>query len=152
MKRYTPLLVLTAGLLQSCAVDPNGQSAMPGSTPGRGVAGWGGGQPPQWGHEAIFDSPGGCRVRYQDLHGRYTATLFPDRRCRFVSISRNETMADTMEGRWNWLRTGVNDGILSIGAEVWTLRFTGPDRATAVTDGDVRVFNFLFERLEPGTP
>jgi hypothetical protein len=97
--------------------------------------------------ESILESPSGSRLRYQDNHGRYTITLFPNARYRFVSISQNESMADTTEGRWSWRRTGFGLGELSIGGEVWSLRFVSPERAEATTAGDVRTYSFSFERL-----
>ena len=143
-------VVCSCAFLTGCVVDPNGNIVIPSGTqpPGTGPD-WQPGGPPNagYGWNSIVDSPGGSRIRYQDNHGRYTVTLFPGGRYRFVSISQNETMADTQEGRWTWRRSGRNQGELRIGPESWYLRFFSPDRAEASTPGDMRTHTFTFERL-----
>ncbi|HEX2750042.1 MAG TPA: hypothetical protein VHM91_18685 [Verrucomicrobiales bacterium] len=139
----TAATLITASLLSSCAYDPG--TPTPGEQP-PGAPGWAG-QAPEPSFDSVLDSPNGCRVRYQDNHGRYTITLFPGGRYRFVSISQNETMADSTEGRWTWHRTGFNQGELGIGGDDWALRFVSSRRAEAATPGDVRTYNFSFEPL-----
>jgi hypothetical protein len=90
----------------------------------------------------------GTRLRYSDNHGRYNMTLFPGGRYRFVSISQNESVADTTEGRWSYQRTGPQTGELNVGGEVWYLEFTSSSAARASTPGDVRTYFFAFERLD----
>jgi hypothetical protein len=132
------LLTLSAcALLSSCVVDPNGNIIIPSAPQQPGYSG-----PPP-----ISADPANTRVRYQDNHGRYTITLFPGGRYRFVSISQNETMADTTEGRWSYQRTGPQQGELRIGSEVWYLRFTSPDAAEGTSPPDMRTYYLSFERL-----
>ena len=142
--------VFSALLLSACVVDPNGNIVIPSGNQPQNPGGPGWGQPPAdggFGYDSIVESPGGSRFRYQDNHGRYTVTLFPGGRYRFVSISQNESMADTQEGRWSWRRSGRNQGELRLGPESWYLRFFSPDRAEATTSGDMRTYSFTFERL-----
>ncbi|HWB06006.1 MAG TPA: hypothetical protein VG796_23490 [Verrucomicrobiales bacterium] len=144
MKSFPPAAaMLVSILLQGCAEYHPGPPTPPEQPPG--APGWPGRG--EAGFDGILESPGGSRLRYQDNHGRYTITLFPGGRYRFVSISQNETMADTTEGRWSWERTGFNRGELTIGGDTWNLRFVSPQRAEATTDGDVRPYFFSFERL-----
>jgi hypothetical protein len=142
---FTAVILFTATVLSSCAVDP-GNTDRDRLPHGTGPAGWAG-QVPQVATDTILESPSGSRLSYQDNHGRYTITLFPNGHYRFVSISQNETVADTTEGRWSWRRAGPGHGELSIGKDIWTLRFKSPDRAEATTTGDVRTYSFSFKRL-----
>jgi hypothetical protein len=136
---------LTAVLVTGCETDPNGIHPPPPPTP-TGPAGWPG-QPQAQQAGSILRSPNGARIRYQDNHGTYTITLFPDGRYRHVSVSQNETLADTREGRWTWEPAANGRGELTLGDNTWTLRFVSQDRADAKTDGDVRTYRFSFDRL-----
>ena len=142
MKTALTLTLTACTLLTGCVVDPNGNIIIPsGNTPGQP------GTPGYPGYNSISNDPANTRIRYQDNHGRYTITLFPGGRYRFVSISQNETMADTTEGRWSYQRTGQQQGELRIGSETWYLRFTSPDAAEATSPPDMRTYYFNFERL-----
>ncbi len=134
------LLSLAAGLLCNCA-GPSGPPSP--HQPSPGAPGW----PGQGTPGSVFANPAGARIRYQDNHGKYVITLFPDHRYRWVSVSANETMADTREGKWRWKPSGAGKGELDFGDDTWTLRFTSPDKAEAKTEGDMRTYYFTFEPL-----
>lgn len=137
------MLLGAAALITSCEA-PHGPPTS--HQPDPGAPGWPGhGAKP--GIDAVLESPGGSRIRYQDNHGKYVVTLFPDHRYRWMSVSANETMADTREGKWAWKRSGPGKGELDFGDDTWTLRFTAPDKAEAKTEGDTRTYYFTLERL-----
>jgi hypothetical protein len=87
----------------------------------------------------------GTQMRYADNHAKYTFTFFEDGRYRLVSVSRNETMADTVEGRWTYQVTAAKEALLRLdGKSTIKLQFTGPLEALGRMDNDVRVYNLHF--------
>ena len=58
-----------------------------------------------------------------------------------VSVSRNETLADTVEGRWTYQVTAAKEALLRLdGKSTIRLQFTGPLEALGRMDNDVRVY------------
>jgi hypothetical protein len=87
----------------------------------------------------------GTQMRYADNHAKYTFTFFEDGRYRLVSVSRNETLADTVEGRWNYEVTAAKEALLRLdGKATIKLQFTGPHEALGRMDNDVRVYKLHF--------
>jgi hypothetical protein len=87
----------------------------------------------------------GTQMRYADNHAKYAFTFFEDGRYRLVSVSRNETMADTVEGRWTYEVTAAKEALLRLdGKSTIKLQFTGPLEALGRMDNDVRVYNLHF--------
>lgn len=83
----------------------------------------------------------GTQMRYADNHAKYTFTFFEDGRYRLVSVSRNETLADTVEGRWTYQVTAAKEALLRLdGKSTIKLQFTGPLEALGRMDDDVRVY------------
>jgi hypothetical protein len=83
----------------------------------------------------------GTQMRYADNHAKYTFTFFEDGRYRLVSVSRNETLADTVEGRWTYEVTAAKEALLRLdGKSTIKLQFTGPLEALGRMDNDVRVY------------
>jgi hypothetical protein len=83
----------------------------------------------------------GMQMRYADNHAKYTFTFFEDGRYRLVSVSRNETLADTVEGRWTYQVTAAKEALLRLdGKSTIKLQFTGPLEALGRMDDDVRVY------------
>ena len=87
----------------------------------------------------------GMQMRYADNHAKYTVTFFENGRYRLVSVSRNETLADTVEGRWTYQVTAAKEALLRLdGKSTIKLQFTGPLEALGRMDNDVRVYNLQF--------
>ena len=87
----------------------------------------------------------GTQMRYADNHAKYTFTFFDDGRYRLVSVSRNETWADAVEGRWTYEVTAAKEALLRLdGKSTIKLQFTGPHEALGRMDNDVRVYKLHF--------
>ena len=95
--------------------------------------------------QSMLRTLSGTQMRYADNHAKYTFTFFEDGRYRLVSVSRNETMADTVEGRWTYEVTAAKEALLRLdGKSTIKLQFTGPLEALGRMDNDVRVYNLYF--------
>ena len=87
----------------------------------------------------------GMQMRYADNHAKYTFTFFENGRYRLVSVSRNETLADTVEGGWTYEVTAAKQALLRLdGKSTIKLQFTGPLEALGRMDNDVRVYKLQF--------
>ena len=95
--------------------------------------------------QSMLRTLSGTQMRYADNHAKYPFTFFEDGRYRLVSVSRNETMADTVEGRWTYEVTAAKEALLRLdGKSTIKLQFTGPLEALGRMDNDVRVYNLHF--------
>lgn len=102
------------------------------------------------GVDCVLSTPAGTQMRYTDNHGKYTMTFFGDGRYRFVSVSQNETMADSREGRWEYEVSGRRTALLHLdGDSVIRLEFSAPLVASGTIDDDVRIYRFHFTRTCP---
>ena len=87
----------------------------------------------------------GTQMRYADNHTKYTFTFFEDGRYRLVSVSQNETLADTVEGRWTYQVKAAKEALLRLdGKSTIKLQFTSPLEALGRMDNDVRVYKLQF--------
>ena len=87
----------------------------------------------------------GTQMRYADNHAKYTFTFFEDGRYRLVSVSRSETLADTVEGRWTYQVKAAKEALLRLdGKSTIKLQFTSPLEALGRMDNDVRVYKLQF--------
>lgn len=102
------------------------------------------------GVDCILSTPAETQMRYADNHGKYTMTFFGDGRYRFVSVSQNETMADSREGQWEYEVSGPHTALLRLdGDSVIRLEFSAPLEASGTIDDDVRIYQFRFTRTLP---
>jgi hypothetical protein len=87
------------------------------------------------------------QMRYSDNHGSYTYTFFGDGRYRFASMSQNQTVADSREGRYQYAITSPGKSIVTFDDEPpIRLSFSGPLDATGQIEGDQRNYRFTFTR------
>ena len=87
----------------------------------------------------------GSQIRYADNHAKYTFTFFEDGRYRLVSVSRNETLADTVEGGWTYQVKAAKEALLRLDSKsTIKLQFTSPLEALGRMDNDVRVYKLQF--------
>jgi len=93
----------------------------------------------------------GSQMKYADNHGHYVYTFFEDGRYRFASMSQNETMADSREGRYTYTLDDAGHVTLSFDHEL-TIRmtFSDPLNAKGTIEGDEREYSFRLHRADGG--
>ncbi|HVJ47108.1 MAG TPA: hypothetical protein VM511_12020 [Luteolibacter sp.] len=95
---------------------------------------------------AFVNDPSGSRIVYDDNHGENTYRLKKTHIYQFASLSWNRKSTDTRTGVWLYKKTGPKTGDLIFDVDdVWHLKFTSRNRASAKNDGDKRTYTFEFE-------
>ena len=88
----------------------------------------------------------GLKMKFTDLHGKYTVSFSDDRTYSFVTTRENEK-PDMRKGSYKWHVKDNRNAVLDLGDdEVYSLKFQSTTQATGQVTDDVRTYKFTFSK------